>query len=89
MAAQVRANLAAKALVFMAASANMPRLLPCLSVSPLHRVKGPLRQAAKGRSLPLTRLRGWVAWVRVSKPRGRKNRAARCLRKSTAIDIAT
>lgn len=47
MAAQVRANLAAKALVFMAASANMPRLLPCLSVSPLHRVKGALRQAAK------------------------------------------
>lgn len=47
MAAQVRANLAAKTLVFMAASANMPRLLPCLSVSPLHRVKGALRQAAK------------------------------------------
>jgi len=42
----------------MAASAKLPRLLPCLMVSPLRRVKGALRQAAKGRILPLTRLQG-------------------------------
>jgi len=46
-------------LVCMAVSTTMRCLPPSLSISPLHRVNGSLRQAAQGRSLPLTRLRGW------------------------------
>jgi hypothetical protein len=53
----------------MAVSAILPRLQPYQRVSPLRRVKGSLRQAAKTRRLPLTRLRGWYLLLRFGRKR--------------------
>jgi len=88
-AEQIRRNLAAKLLVCMAVSTTKRCLPPCLSISPLHRVNGSLRQAAQGRSLPLTRLRGLLPKRLDSKTRARKKNAAKFLRKLTAINRLT
>ena len=85
-AEQIRRNLAAKMLVCMAVSTKMRCLPPCVSISPLHRVNGSLRQAAQGRSLPLTRLRGLSHGRLDSKTHARKNDAAKFLRKLTATN---
>jgi len=83
-AEQIRRNLAAKMPVCMAVSTTMRCSPPCLSISPLHRVNGSLRQAAQGRSLPLTRLRGLSPKRFESKTRARKRNAAKFLRKPAA-----
>ncbi len=46
LAVQIRLNMAEKSACLQVVSAEMPRSQPCISVSPLHRVKGALRQAA-------------------------------------------
>ena len=61
-------------------------LPPCVSLSPLRRVNGSLRQAAQGHSLPLTRLPGSSHERLDSKTHARKRDTAKCLRKLAATN---